>query len=244
MSQQSGARILVVDDEPGILRAVQTNLGRHDFRVETASTAQEALEAYTRVRPELVLLDLGLPDMDGLDVIRSIRKRANTPIVVLSAREAERDKVTALDLGADDYLTKPFGVHELLARVRVALRHAAHPERGTDPVIRFDDLEVDLERRRVVVGGNEVRLTPTEWDLIKLLTSHPDKVLTDRMITDAVWGASYAAQAHSLHVYVARLRKKLQAADASRRYIVTEPGVGYRFVTADGDLVDTAMGRG
>jgi two-component system KDP operon response regulator KdpE len=243
VSHQSGARILVVDDEPGILRAVQTNLGRHDFQVDTAATGQEALDEYARVRPELVLLDLGLPDMDGLDIIRAIRKRASTPIVVLSSREAERDKVTALDLGADDYLTKPFGINELLARVRVALRHAAHPDSGTEPVMRFDQLEVDLERRRVVVGGNEVRLTPTEWDLIKLLTSHPDKVLTDRMITDAVWGASYAAQAHSLHVYVARLRKKLQAANASRRYIVTEPGVGYRFVADASDELEAVTDR-
>src|SRR5437762_13009349 len=135
MSQPSGARVLVVDDEAGILRAVQTNLGRHDFRVDTASSGQEALDAYARVHPDLVLLDLGLPDMDGLEVIRAIRQRASTPIVVLSAREAERDKVTALDLGADDYLTKPFGVNELLARVRVALRHAAHPSTGTEPVI-------------------------------------------------------------------------------------------------------------
>ena len=243
MSQPSGARILVVDDEPGILRAVQANLGRHDFHVDTAATGQEALNKYARVRPELVLLDLGLPDMDGLDVIRAIRKRANTPIVVLSSREAERDKVTALDLGADDYLTKPFGINELLARVRVALRHTAHPDSGTEPVLRFDDLDVDLERRRVVVSGNELRLTPTEWDLVKLLTSHPDKVLTDRTITDAVWGASYAAQAHSLHVYVARLRKKLQAANASRRYIVTEPGVGYRFVTEASDELEAVSNR-
>ncbi|MBV9325983.1 MAG: response regulator transcription factor [Chloroflexi bacterium] len=235
MSQASGARILVVDDEPGILRAVQANLGHHDFHVDTAANGKEALSEYARVRPELVLLDLGLPDMDGLDIIRAIRNRANTPIVVLSSREAERDKVTALDSGADDYLTKPFGINELLARVRVALRHAAHPDTGTGAVMRFDDLEVDLERRRVVVSGNEVRLTPTEWDLVKLLASHPDKVLTDRMITEAVWGASYAAQAHSLHVYVARLRKKLQGASASRRYIVTEPGVGYRFVTEASD---------
>jgi two-component system KDP operon response regulator KdpE len=235
VSQPPGTRILVVDDEPGILRAVQTNLGHHDFQVDTAATGQAALSEYARVRPELVLLDLGLPDMDGLDIIRAIRKRANTPIVVLSSREAERDKVTALDLGADDYLTKPFGINELLARVRVALRHAARADTGAEPVMRFDDLEVDLERRRVIVGGTEVRLTPTECDLVKLLTSHPDKVLTDRMITDAVWGASYAAQAHSLHVYVARLRKKLQAANASRRYILTEPGVGYRFVTEAAD---------
>ncbi len=223
--------MLVVDDEPGILRAVQTNLGRHDFRVEIASNGNEALEAYGRVHPDLVLLDLGLPDMDGLDVIRSIRQRASTPIVVLSAREAERDKVTALDIGADDYLTKPFGVNELLARVRVALRHAARPSSGTDAIVRFDDLEVDLERRRVTSDGIEVHLTPTEWDLVKLFTTHADKVLTDRAIMEAVWGAAYRAQAHSLHVYVGRLRKKLELGRGARRHIVTEPGVGYRFVS-------------
>ncbi len=231
MSHPSGARVLVVDDEPGILRAVQTNLGRHDYHVETAASGTAALEVYGRVRPDLVLLDLGLPDMDGLEVLRTIRERASTPIVVLSARETERDKVTALDLGADDYLTKPFGVNELLARVRVALRHAAHPPSGTEPITRFGDLEVDMDRRRIAVQGEVIHLTPTEWDLIKLFAAHPDKVLTDRMITEAVWGASYAAQAHSLHVYVGRLRKKLEAASASRRHIVTEPGVGYRFVT-------------
>jgi two-component system, OmpR family, KDP operon response regulator KdpE len=232
MTHATGARVLVVDDEPGILRAVQTNLGRHDFRVETASTGSEALEAYNRIRPDLVLLDLGLPDMDGLDVLRSIRERTSTPVVVLSAREREHDKVTALDMGADDYLTKPFGVNELLARVRVALRHAARPSSGAEPVIRLGDVEVDLERRRLVAAGAEVHLTPTEWDLIKLFTTHPDKVLTDRMIMDAVWGATYAAQAHSLHVYIGRLRKKLEAGrPAATRHIVTEPGVGYRFLT-------------
>jgi len=231
MTHASGARVLVVDDEPGILRAVQTNLGRHDFRVETATNGAEALEAYTRLRPDLVLLDLGLPDMDGLDVLRTIRERASTPVVVLSAREAERDKVTALDLGADDYLTKPFGVNELLARVRVALRHAARPTSGTEPVMRFGDLELDMERRLLTSAGNEVHLTPTEWDIVKLFAAHPDKVLTDRMMTDAVWGASYRAQSHSLHVYVARLRKKLESAPGTRRHILTEPGVGYRFVS-------------
>jgi two-component system KDP operon response regulator KdpE len=169
--------------------------------------------------------------MDGLDVLRSIREHASTPIVVLSAREKERDKVTALDLGADDYLTKPFGVNELLARVRVAIRHAAGPSSGTRPVIRLGDVEIDLERRRLLVQGTEVRLTPTEWDLIKLFAMHADKVLTDRMIMEAVWGATYPAQAHSLHVYVGRLRKKLEATPGERRHIVTEPGVGYRFLT-------------
>jgi two-component system KDP operon response regulator KdpE len=225
--------VLVVDDEPAILRAVQVNLGRHDFRVETAATGHAALETYSRLRPDLVLLDLGLPDIDGLDVIRAIRQRASTPIVILSAREAERDKVAALDLGADDYLTKPFGIGELLARVRVALRHAARPPVGTEPVIRFGDLAIDLERRQVTAGGVEVHLTPTEWDLIKLFVANADKVLTDRQIMQSVWGASYPAQTHSLHVYVGRLRKKLEASQGARRHILTEPGVGYRFV-ADG----------
>jgi two-component system, OmpR family, KDP operon response regulator KdpE len=231
MTVATGARVLVVDDELAILRAVQTNLARHDFRIETATNGQEVLDAYARVRPDLVLLDLGLPDMDGLDVIRAIRARAATPIVVLSAHEAERDKVAALDLGADDYLTKPFGVNELLARVRVALRHAAHATAGTEAVTRFGDLEVDLERRRVRSAGADVHLTPTEWDLLKLFTSHPDKVLTDRMITDAIWGASYPAQAHSLHVYIGRLRRKLEAGDGALRHIITDPGVGYRFLS-------------
>lgn len=231
MTHSAGARILVVDDEPGILRAVQTNLSHHDFRVDTAGTGSDALTAYTRLRPDLVLLDLGLPDMDGLEVIRAIRERASTPIVVLSVREAERDKVAALDGGADDYLTKPFGVNELLARVRVALRHAARPPSGIEPVSTFGDLELDLERRRVAVLGTEVHLTPTEWDLIKLFAEHPDKVPTDRAIMDRVWGASYPAQTHSLHVYVGRLRKKLEASKGARRHILTEPGVGYRFVS-------------
>jgi two-component system, OmpR family, KDP operon response regulator KdpE len=231
MSQPTGARVLVVDDEPAILRAVQTNLSGHGFRVDTAGTGQEAMEATSRVRPDLVLLDLGLPDMDGLDVIRAIRSRMPTPIVVLSARGAEHEKVAALDLGADDYLTKPFGVNELLARIRVALRHAARPSEGTDPIIRLGDIEVDLERRRVTSGGEPVHLTPTEWDLLKLFVTSPDKVLTDRMILQAVWGSAYRSQAHSLHVYVARLRKKLEVSGASVRHLVTEPGVGYRFVT-------------
>ncbi|MGI9147103.1 MAG: response regulator [Chloroflexota bacterium] len=231
MTRPTGARVLVVDDEPAILRAVQANLRRHDFQVETASTAHEALEVFGRAHPDLILLDLSLPDMDGLDVIRAIRTRTSTPIVVLSAREAEHDKVAALDLGADDYLTKPFGINELLARVRVALRHAAGPPSGTESVVKLGQLELNLEQRRLVATGVEVHLTPTEWDLMKLFTAYPDKVLTDRMIMQAVWGASFHAQAHSLHVYVGRLRKKLEATPGAKRHLLTETGVGYRFVT-------------
>ncbi|HEY3058264.1 MAG TPA: response regulator transcription factor [Chloroflexota bacterium] len=231
MSQGSGARILVVDDEPALVRAVETNLRKHDFWVDRAATGEEALEAYSRIRPDLVLLDLGLPDVDGLQVIRSIRSHASTPIVVLSARGAEGDKVAALEQGADDYLTKPFGARELLARVRVALRHAAGPPHGTEPIVIAGDLSVDLEHRRVTLAGRELHLTPTEYDLLKIFVANPDKVLTDRMLVETVWGVAYRQQAHSLHVYVARLRKKLEADPQVPRYLLTEPGVGYRFVT-------------
>jgi len=231
VSQGSGARILVVDDEPALVRAVETNLRKHDFRVERAATGEEALEAYSRHRPDLVLLDLGLPDLDGLQVIRSIRTHASTPIVVLSARGGEGDKVAALEQGADDYLTKPFGARELLARIRVALRHVAAPPHGTEPMVAAGDLVVDLEHRRVTLRGREVHLTPTEYDLLKIFVANPDKVLTDRMLVETVWGVAYRQQAHSLHVYVARLRKKLEADPQVPRYLLTEPGVGYRFVT-------------
>lgn len=232
MSAESGARVLIVDDEPAIRRVVATNLGHHGFHVATASTGREALQAYWRLRPDVVLLDLGLPDLDGLEIVRTIRSQASTPIVVLSARDAERDKVAALDLGADDYLTKPFGVDELLARVRVALRHAARPDQGVAAVIRTGDVEVDLEHRRVRVAGREVHLTPTEYELLKRFLAHPDKVLTDRMLLHQVWGPEYGDAAHSLHVYVARLRKKIEYDPQAPRHLVTEAGVGYRWLTS------------
>lgn len=224
-----GARILVVDDEAAILRIVRANLARHGYRVETAATGREALDAYGFHHPDLILLDLGLPDLDGLEVIRQVRQRATTPIVVLSARGAERDKVQALDLGADDYLTKPFGVEELLARVRVALRHVARTAPG-GTVFRVGDLEVDLDHRRVAVAGREVHLTPTEYELLKALIGHPNKVLTTAMLLRWVWGDQYGAGDHYLHVYVARLRKKLATSPGGPAYLVTEPGVGYRLL--------------
>jgi two-component system KDP operon response regulator KdpE len=230
----TGALILVVEDEPAILRAVRTNLSGHGFQVETAATGAEGLEAYRRRRPDLIMLDLGLPDMDGTELIRQVRQEASTPIIVLSVRGGERDKVAALDFGADDYVTKPFGVDELLARVRVALRHAARPSSGAEPVISTGDLEVDLEHRRVFVCGQEVHLTPTEYELLRAFISHPDKVLTDRMLLQAVWGPNYGDEIHYLHVYVARLRRKIEPDPQSPRYLITEPGVGYRLRTDAG----------
>jgi len=230
---ERGARILVVDDEPAIRRALDTNLRRHGFQIETAESAAGALAAFAARQPDLVVLDLGLPDADGASVISAIRARAAVPIIVLSARDAEREKVAALDAGADDYLTKPFGVDELLARIRVAIRHSARPASGTAAVLRAGDLSVDLERRRVQVGEREVRLTPTEYDLLRALIRHPNKVLTDRMLLQEVWGPDYGSEGHYLHVYVARLRKKLEPDPQRPRYLATEPGVGYRLLAPE-----------
>jgi two-component system KDP operon response regulator KdpE len=229
-----GARILVVDDEPAVVRVVRPNLLAHGFQVETAESGGRALTAVARRAPDLILLDLGLPDMDGLEVIRAVRAASSTPIVVLSVRGGEREKVAALDLGADDYLTKPFGVEELLARIRVGLRHAARPSRGAEAVFRTGDLAVDVEHRRVTAQGREVHLTPTEYELLKVLIAHPNKVLTDRMLLQRVWGPAYGDEDNYLHVYVKRLRRKIEADPQAPRHLVTEPGVGYRFVVDEG----------
>ncbi len=233
MSQSAGARILVVDDDPSILRAVRTILPRHGFQVETAETGRQALERHLYGHPDLILLDLGLPDLDGLEIIRKVRSRSSTPIVVLSVRGAERQKVAAIDLGADDYLTKPFGMDELVARIRLALRHAAHPLTGTAAVFRTGDLVVDLERRLVTVGGREVHLTPTEYELLKVFVADPNRVLTSKMLLQSVWGPEYDLEEHYLHVYLATLRKKLEENPRKPRYLVTEPGVGYRLLAED-----------
>src|SRR6185503_17576209 len=231
MSPQTGARILLIDDEPAIVRAVRANLGSRGFRVDVAESGSEALER-VEAHPDLILLDLGLPDLDGLDLIRTLRSRGRAPIIVLSARGAERDKVRALDLGADDYLTKPFGVEELLARIRVALRHTLRS--GTDePVFRTRGLIVDVEHRRVTVNGEELHLTPTEYALLTALVRHADHVVTDAMLLQEVWGPEYGDEDHYLHVYVARLRKKLERDPQKPRYIATEPGIGYRLLTEE-----------
>jgi len=228
-----GARILLVDDEVAILRALERNLRGHGFQVETATTPADAIASSERWHPDAVILDLGLADGDGHDVIRALRARSAIPVIVLSVRGADRDKVAALDLGADDYLTKPFSVDELLARVRVVLRHAARPATGAAPIFRTGELVVDLEHRLVTVSGREVRLTPTEYDLLRAFLAHPNKVLTATMLLRAVWGADYGSEAHYLHVYVARLRRKLEPDPRSPRYLRTEPGVGYRLVVED-----------
>ena len=226
---EAGARILVVDDDRQILRVIRNNLIAHGYSVLEAESGEEALAAYARHHPDLLLLDLGLPGIDGLAVVERVRAQSQTPIVILSARGAEPDKVRALDLGADDYLTKPFGLDELLARIRVALRHVAHPQAGTSALIRLGDFEMDLDRRRVVVRGQELHLTPTEYELLKLFLTHADRVLTHHWLLQRDWGPEYGSEGNYLHVYVAGLRKKLEENPKRPRHLLTEPGVGYRF---------------
>lgn len=225
-----GARILVIDDEPALRRAVEANLTGHGFEVRGAESGEAGLDLEPRFHPDLVLLDMVLPDMSGNDVIVRLRERTSVPIIVLSVRGGEADKVRALELGADDYLTKPFGVDELLARIRVALRHAAGTGTGQDPVFRSGDLAVDLERREVRVAGELVHLTPTEYSLLGALIAASGRVVTDRSLLQRVWGPQYGSEDHYLHVYMARLRKKLERDPANPRHLRTEPGVGYRLM--------------
>jgi two-component system KDP operon response regulator KdpE len=232
VSTPRGARILVIEDDPAVRRVVSRNLAAHGFRVETAEDGQRGLELDPAFHSDLILLDLGLPDMTGFDVIREVRARTSTPIIVLSIRGREEDKVRALDLGADDYLTKPFGVNELLARVRVALRHGG-ASGAREAVFVTGDLRIDRERRLVEVAGAEVHLTPTEYALLVALAAQPGSVVTDRALLQRVWGPEYGSENHYLHVYMGRLRKKLEADPAQPRYIRTEPGVGYRLIEAE-----------
>jgi two-component system KDP operon response regulator KdpE len=218
--------VLVVEDDAQLRRFLRAALTSHGFRLVEAGTVREAEQLATSHNPDVFLLDLGLPDGDGVDLARKVREWSRAPIIVISARGREEDKVNALDAGADDYLTKPFGVNELLARLRVALRHAqAVP--GQEPVLEAGALRVDLARREVTLEGREVRLTPTEFKLLTLLARHAGKVLTHRQILKEVWGPN-ATEAHWVRVHMAELRKKLEADPARPRLLVTEPGVGYR----------------
>ncbi len=225
----TGIRVLVVDDERAIRRFLRVSLEAHHHTVFEATNGQEALTAVVAHRPDLIILDLGLPDIDGLEVTRQLREWTQTPIIVLSVREHETDKIAALDAGADDYLTKPFGVGELLARLRVALRHAT--PREDSPVFTTGGLVVDLARRVVTVNGREVQLTPTEYDLLKLLVTHGGKVLTHHQLLRQVWGMGYEEETHLLRVNISNLRRKIEADPARPAYLLTEPGVGYRLRT-------------
>ena len=221
----SPLRILVVDDERAIRRFLKVSLGNQNTVFEAAN-GEEALQSVAVERPDLVILDLGLPDMDGAEVTRRLREWTQIPIIVVSVREREEDKIAALDAGADDYLTKPFGIGELMARIRVAMRRSAQPE--NEPVFQLGELTVDLARRLVSVRGEAVTLTPNEYDILRTLAQHAGKVLTHRQLLRAVWGVSYENETHLLRVNVSNLRSKIEA-DASRpQVILTEPGVGYR----------------
>jgi len=222
----NAATILIVDDEPPIRRLLRTSLASQGFQVNEAADGRNALAEIGRSPPDLVVLDLGLPDMDGADVIRALRGGGNAvPILVLSSRADERGKVEALDLGADDYVTKPFGTAELFARIRAALRHRLQ-QRGEEPVFRSGDLEVDLVRRIVRVRGGEVKLTPKEYDILRMLVAHAGKVLTHRMLMNAVWRGE--ADVQYLRIYIRQLRQKIEADPERPRHILTETGVGYR----------------
>lgn len=221
-----GTRVLVIDDEGAIRRFLRASLTAHSFTVSEAANGAEGLAAVAAGRLDLVILDLGLPDMDGIEVVRRLREWTQIPIIILSVRESEGDKVATLDAGADDYLTKPFGVGELLARVRVALRHAL-PE-TPDSAFTSSDLAVDLGRRVVTVAGKAVQLTPTEYDLLRVLVMHAGKVLTHKQLLRHVWGPAYEKETHLLRVNVSNLRRKIEQAPERPCHIMTEPGVGYR----------------
>jgi two-component system KDP operon response regulator KdpE len=221
-------RILVVDDEPQILRALATNLRARGYQVDLAPNGEIALTLAARAHPDLVILDLGLPGIDGTEVIRGLRGWSSVPIIVLSVREREADKVAALDAGADDYVTKPFGMDELLARLRAALRRAAPGETG-EAIVETEDFTVDLTAKRVTTEGREVRLTPTEWHIVEALVRNPGKLVTQRQLLKDVWGPQYETETNYLRVFMAQIRKKLEPDSARPRYFITEAGMGYRF---------------
>ena len=220
-------RILVVDDEPQIIRTLRINLKARGYEVDTAPDGRTALDLAARHGPDLVVLDLGLPDLDGVEVIHGLRGWTRVPIIVLSARHSAVEKVAALDAGADDYVTKPFGMDEFLARMRAALRRAAPAEEQA--VVATPDFTVDLAAKRVTRNGADVRLTPTEWHVLEILVRNPDRLVSQQQLLHEVWGPAYATETHYLRVYLAQLRRKLEPDPSRPRYLITEPGMGYRF---------------
>jgi two-component system KDP operon response regulator KdpE len=226
-------RVLVVDDEPQIVRGLRTNLVARGYVVDTAADGETALDLAARHRPDVVIVDLGLPGIDGVEVIRGLRMWSAVPIIVLSAREQESEKVDALDAGADDYVTKPFGMGELLARVRASERRAVTPD-AEEAVVRTKAFTVDLAAKKII-GGDEtaVRLTPTEWHLVEILVRHPGKMISQRQLLQEVWGPRYEEETNYLRVYMAQIRRKLEPEPARPRYFITEAGMGYRFEPGD-----------
>jgi two-component system KDP operon response regulator KdpE len=225
------SRVLVVDDELPMRRALGIGLRARGYEVDLAEDGAQGLELAARHHPDVVILDLGLPDMDGVDVAHALRGWTNVPIIVLSARESEGVKVAALDAGADDYVTKPFGMDELLARLRAALRRAAPAEEA--PVVTTPDFSIDLASKQVRRDGSEVRLTPTEWHVVELLVRNRGKLVTQQQLLQQVWGPEYHRETHYLRFYLSQIRRKLEPDPSQPRYFITEPGMGYRFVAAD-----------
>ncbi|KIC66714.1 response regulator [Pseudarthrobacter phenanthrenivorans] len=222
--------VLIVDDEPQLLRALQVNMEAEGYRVLTALDGMAALGHAEGSHPDIIVLDLGLPDMNGVDVITRIRRTSSTPIIVLSARHGSVDKVRALDAGADDYVTKPFGLDELLARLRAAGRRGGTPETAADEApVDVGDFEVDLANRKVARGGTSVRLTPREWAILELLVRNPGRLITQQQMLARIWGPGYGNETHYLRVYMGQLRRKLEADPARPRHLLTEAGMGYRF---------------
>ncbi|MBI5959375.1 MAG: response regulator [Chloroflexi bacterium] len=231
MSEETGGLILAIEDDPQILRFLRATLTSSGYKLLEATTGTEGLNQVALRHPDIIILDLGLPDLDGLEVTRRLREWSATPIIVVSAREKERDKVEALDAGADDYLTKPFGTGELLARIRVALRHSLKTMGVDDGLFELGELRVDLTRRQVFVQKNEVHLTPIEYKLLTILIQNAGKVVTGRQLLKQVWGPGYVTESHYLRVYMGQLRHKLEVDPTRPRYLITEPGVGYRLKT-------------
>ncbi|MGZ5612516.1 MAG: response regulator [Methylobacter sp.] len=225
--------IVVIEDDPQICRFLRTSLSAQDFQVVEAGTGERGIIEIGTRKPELVILDLGLPDMDGVEVIRKVREWSAVPIIVLSARSQEDHKIAALDAGADDYLTKPFGIGELLARIRVSLRHTARIDNSVATLFCLGDLEVDLARRSVHIGGREVHLTSLEYRLLTVLIHHAGKVLTHRQLLLDVWGPAYVEHAHYVRIYMGQLRRKIETDPAQPRYLLTEAGVGYRLANGE-----------
>jgi two-component system, OmpR family, KDP operon response regulator KdpE len=228
-------KVLVVDDEPAIRRLLRTTLQPQGYRVVEAETGREALLRLSAEEPDVMVLDLGLPDMDGIEVIRAVRQESRIPLLILSIRGDERGKVQALDLGADDYVTKPFSTEELLARIRAALRHGLQAQ-GTAPVFQCGDLKVDLVRHVVTLRGGELHLSPKEYEILAFLVANAGRVVTHQHLLRAVWGSPYAAEVQYLRVYVRQLRQKIEENAGQPRYLLTEPGVGYRLRDPVNDL--------